>query len=300
MNNDSHLDIAVAGVNSASNGYVVIFYNNPSDPGNSFTRSVISVGAFRYTNCIAAATMDNDADLDLAVGGYALDPNGAQITLYENDNGFSEVDSIEGSAITHVTDILMGRFWEGDSLLDIVAAHDAGNTLRVLKRNSGNFSFDVISVNGPSSGNAFRYSVIAGGRLNTDGNLEVVGTQIVDGDDDLDVFRQVDGELVHQRPGDTYDVARNTTGIDIAHLDPGSGRDVVFGLLGTTPGIGVLAGNNDGTLDPSPLYAFGNGEGQGEPLRVIAVDMNDDEVNDIVCTNSANTVTVLINDSTAQ
>jgi len=284
FNEDGHIDLAVTNWGSLSGNIVVLI----NDGAGSFSLSANLPTADTFYPCpvtILTSDFNNDGHLDLAVGH--MRDNSVSLFLGSGDGSFSlplnfkfGTEVIVGSTdYLGIMSIKAGDF-NKDGNLDIAAVHSKDSKVFILFGN-GNGSF--ISGTSLPIGSNSRSLVVAD--INGDGNNDL----IAGGQDSMFVF-----------------------------LGNGNGNFLlksIFTLGYLQLSFVTVDFNNDGNLDIAAPHFSNNtleimaGEGNGEfteplftlpvgnrPRGVIAPDLNNDTLPDLVVTNQlSNSVSIFLN-----
>ena len=257
FNGDGTLDLAIVSDYLQSTGYVYIMLGNPDgtfqSPGPEIALGNAPAG-------VVAADFNADGNLDLAVSS----PFSGLISILLG-NG----DGTFGPRNDFAVDILPTQMVCGDlnndGIIDIAAIGSYYDIATLICKGDGTFTAPRYL---PSSG---KPSAIAAGDINGDGRLDlVVGNY---GSGTVSVFL---GSAEGLQPRVDYNAGNLTLGVVLGDFNGDGKLDVA---ATTAPGLSMLLGNGDGTLQ-SPLSTLVLTSSPQSPL--VAGDFNQDGRLDVV------------------
>ena len=282
VNGDGKLDIAVA--NNTDNTVSVLLGNGD----DTFTVKG-SVNVTGGPTSVAIADFNGDGKLDLAVANNGINSSGSpsntvSVLLGNGDGSFqNRVDYATGSCPLEV----IAADFNADGKPDLAVTANAQNTISILPGN-GDGSFQPVEQYGTDAAPAG----LATADFNGDGRLDLVavnsGTNTVsvvlgNGDNTFEVRRNATTamEPTAMATGDFNGDGK----LDMAVVDTNcSNPPCPSGM------VSVLLGNGDGTFGAPTTYNVGT-----FPLGVVAADINNDHILDLVVVNQfSNTISVLL------
>lgn len=334
FNDDQYPDIAVStnGYPSYNNdpnalvdpGAVVIFLNDPGNPGRSFWIPQVLRVARDYTiHGLVAEDFDRDGYIDLAVASsMSGDPNdaipayvklffgtGTGVFTSDQSEFFPPTSDVDGAAF----DVVSGRFDSDEFQPDLVTGNlDTPNVSAFLHDGLSGFA----RIQTTAGFDDWLFVALARGDFNGDkiDDLAAVNNSsfvsILTGDGT--------GLFVHQRePGnpdslDRYYVADpnwvlgSARSVAVGRLDLDQHLDLAIAVAGSgsiRDKAAILVGKGNGRFKRPPKYwrtvPRGYGRAQLGMTDIAIVDLNGDGLNDVVVGNGG-TVSVLLNETLQQ
>jgi len=231
-------------------------------------------------NMLAAADLDADGDVDLAVS-EVLNQDG--IHIFMND-GFGRFTALDVIAVPEIED--PARFalsdLDRDGHLDLVLVGEGSANLVVL-RGQGDGRFEADPVRELESGTPVQ---VVAGDLNLDGYDDLIVAHLGSADRLTLLHGEPAGGLQRER---RVRVGRGVQSLVLVDLDADGDLDLATANEETDQ-LTVLRGGSDGRLDPGTTLATG-----GRPEAVVAGDLNGDGTVDLVAVNQGtNDVSVFL------
>jgi hypothetical protein len=276
LNHDGKLDLAVSTTGATT---VSILLGN----GDGTFQSHKDYWAGNGAGILAAADLNGDSNIDLVVPdlGWAERADSKVTVLFGNGDGTFRSHVLYNTGVAPGA-LALGDF-NGDGKLDLVVGE---NPAVVETPDCGCARISVLLGNGdgtymPSVDYATgRFpSSVAVGDFNGDGHLDIAvanyGTLVAPANTISVLLGNGDGTF---QPQVTYTVGNNPTAIAVADVNHDGKLDLVFSNSGdTSPNIGVLLGNGDGTFQAQITTAT-----SGVVNTLAIVDLNQDKIPDVV------------------
>lgn len=266
FNGDGKLDFAVPGT-EAFGSVVSVLLGNPDSTFQPKTEFLTGVNP----RSVVVADFNGDGKLDIATANST--DNSVSILLGKGDGSFTfHVDYAAGQG---ASSLVVGDF-NHDGRPDLAVANPRSGTVSILLGNrDGTFQthkdYLVSQYGSPSA--------IAVGDFNKDGKLDLATLDPNNGALSI-LLGNGDGSFqspLHYYSGfDAYALAVGDFNKD-GNLDVAVGESTLFGAQ-----IGIFLGNGDGTLRTRVDYPVA-----GEPLSLIATDLDGDGILDLAATTIA-------------
>jgi predicted nucleotidyltransferase len=176
--NDGDLDILLTGYSDS--GIIAKVYRNT---GGSFSEDTgISLTGV-VNSSVAFGDYDNDGDLDILLTGYSSSGNIAKV--YRNTGGsFSEDTGIKLTGVKSGSAVFGDYDNDGDLDILLTGSSDSVYIAKVYRNTGGSFSEDTdISLTG------VRYSSVAFGDYDNDGDLDILLTGDSDSDQSCRIYK---------------------------------------------------------------------------------------------------------------
>jgi hypothetical protein len=272
MDGDGDLDLAVGNGttwNGAQGVGGVRLYRN--EEGGAFTELPGALGSTTDdTRSVAWGDMDDDGDLDLAIG------NDAQANrLYRNDGGgvFTEIAGTLGPATDHTLSVAWGDM-DGDGDLDL-AVGNYGQVNRLYRNGGGGTFTEVPGILGIT---AYSTTSVAWGDMDGDGDLDLaVGNAY-----QVNCLYQNDGGSTFTKlPGALGPATDNTTSVAWGDMDGDGDLDLAIGNWGqvnrlyrneTGGTLTELPGALGPTASNTTSMAWGDMDGDGDLDLAVGID----------------------------
>jgi hypothetical protein len=291
FNKDGKIDLAVAtdcgnvsGCDVNIDGSVSVLLGN----GDGTFQAHVDYAVGIQPVWIAAADLNGDSNLDLAVaneggspGGLAL---GGNVTiLWGNGNGtFTAQNFTAGNSPDWIG---VGDF-NGDGQPDFAAVNATDATISIFL-NQGQNSFSQPRL---SYGTGYFIFTAAIGDFNGDQKIDLAVTcESANGTEGVCILLG-NGSGGFQQATLTYPTGNYPSSAAVADVNADTKNDVVVTNF-NDDNVSVFLGNGDGTLQPAVSYNTGTG-----PTSVAVADLNHDGNPDLVVANqTGNTVSALLN-----
>lgn len=244
-------------------------------------------------DAFAFGDFDGDGTIDIGIASYAADGSG-----YVGYHSSLIGAMVEIANVPYALDLIAGDF-NGDGLMDLAAANsDSGNIAILLQTAPGVFAPPVYS-----SATSLLTVSIRTGDFNGDGKLDLLASNFGDSTGfappgSIDLFLG-NGDGTFGAATQVWAGPSNADGLVVGDFNGDGVQDFAFasvdtvGVPGGVNGIQVVLGNGDGTFGAATGYVTTAG---GSPHNIVAGDLNNDGITDLVVTNSdtPGTVSILI------
>ncbi len=292
LNNDTHLDLAVA--NELSNNVTILRNRGLADSLNFITTGTINYRASLHPNSIVAAHLNSDTYLDLAVSNYYKDTVGTSIVyvisvLTNRANAFAQFNApakyATGSTVPPSS--IISADFSGDGLADLAISNYTRDSVRVM-RNNGNATFPAGNMTGYTVGD--EPYVILTADFDDDGHSDIASANLYSSDVSILIYNE---DSARFDPAVNYSVGSYPYGLTSADYDKDGNIDLAVTNNGSNT-VSILMGNGDGTFQAATDYDAGFG-----PYSIKSGDFDNDTWMDLVITNlTTHNITVLLNDGT--
>lgn len=271
---DTHPDLFCSGFQGVN---VLI---NKADGSGTFNAPASSVAA--TANSVSLGDFNGDGKLDAIVGNG--DTSNAAIMLNDG-SGKNTFIAARGATLGRATIAIEAADFNSDTHMDLISASEtSGNVSLSLGDGKGALAAAIDFPTGLSGA-----AGLAVGDLNTDKKPDVVVVNPVASGGVRVLFNSGGGALAAPVP---YTVGPTSGGVVLADLDGKNGFDIA--VADTAGKVYVLINDGAGTFSAAGPYTTGAGA-----ASIVAADFNQDGAIDLATANqSANTVSVLLNDGT--
>jgi 6-phosphogluconolactonase (cycloisomerase 2 family) len=267
FDNDGDLDILMSGTVSGSRE-LRIYKNNANGTISATQVEVDGAGnGLTYSRAIWG-DYDNDGDLDILAMGY----NGStrELRIYKN-NGNATMDAaqieVDGSGNGLQEGAVAWGDYDNDGDLDILISGYTGSTreLRIYK-NNGNATIDAAQIEVDGSGNGLRYSGVAWGDYDNDGDLDILttGQQTTGTTKELRIYKN-NGNATIDPAQIEVDGAGNGMEGSVAWGDYDNDGDLDILVVGYTGGstreLRIYKNNANGTINATQIDGDGSNGG---------------------------------------
>ncbi len=290
VDGDGKLDIACA--DRTGNDLTVFIQSAAGTFSGTPTFTLAASGSPLAPTHVELGDVNDDGTLDLISSNGS---NDVSIFVYQPETAqfASEPIVIGAGALASPSWVAAGDF-DGDGLLDLATANNAGNNVSVFRQLGGS------SYSSPAAdvvlGNALATSGPAGisvGDLDGDGRLDIVVAN--ETGNDLAVFEQLSPSIFGSEPAMTLGSIADTSGphaVAAADLD-GDGRLDIVSANRTGGNLSIFYQGSAGGFASSADVVVG--ASLGSPNSVAAADFNGDGRLDLVSANgTSNNLTVFL------
>jgi hypothetical protein len=233
-------------------------------------------------NMLAAADLDGDGDVDLAVSDV-MESDGIQVFLNDGFARFAALDPVVVPGLEDPSRFSVGDL-DRDGLLDLIVAGESSASLIVL-RGIGDGGFEPVSPRDLESGTPVQ---TASGDLDLDGQDEVLIAHLAESDS-ITIFQgagEADGGLNGKR---RMFAGHGVESLVLEDLDSDGDLDLAVANEEANQMV-VFSNPGNGRLDPAGSWFAGR-----RPEAIVAGDLNGDGIADLATVNQgSNDVSVFL------
>jgi DNA-binding beta-propeller fold protein YncE/predicted nucleotidyltransferase len=267
--NDGDLDLLASGTTGSSRE-LRIYKNNGNGTMDSIPIDIDGAGGGLQYGGVAWGDFDNDGDVDVLVNGYRVT---SELRIYKN-NGNGTMDPAQLDVAGSGAGLIYGKVawgdFDNDGDFDVLVSGEAsGGVTRELRiyKNNGNATMDPnrMDIDGASGG--FRYSSVAWGDYDLDGDLDVLvaGQQNAGSTPELRVFNNNGNGTMDGAQIEVDGAAGGFYHGDVAWGDFDNDGDVDILTSGYSNGgtreLRVYKNNGNGTINAAQIEVDGAGGG---------------------------------------